>query len=216
MTTNNKAITIVAFGDSITKGLAGKGVTEATTYRKVLQRKLRKDLGRDVTVVNAGVDSGITSLALHRMERDVLRHKPAWVSIMFGVNDAGFFRPWGPPAPFPRVVPEQFENNLVEMIGRVEGAKARCVLVTPVPMSNHYGLRNLAYYKKHGLNSLVDKYAKLIHKVGKAKGVRVVDVFRRFQQRDNWHDLVPDGVHPNPAGQAIVADALFEFFGDVL
>ncbi len=216
MTTTSSSITIVAFGDSITKGLAGEGVTEATTYRKVLQRKLRKDLGRDVTVVDAGVNSDITSLALHRMDRDVLRHKPDWVSILFGVNDAGFFRPWGPPAPFPRVVPEQFENNLIEMIGRVESAKGQCVLVTPVPMSHHYGLRHLATYKTRGLNSLVDKYAKLIHKVGKAKGVRVVDVFRRFQQHDNWHDLVPDGVHPNPAGQAIIAEALFEFFGDVL
>jgi len=43
-----------------------------------------------------------------------------------------------------------------------------------------------------------------------------VDVFRAFQRVEHWHDLVPDGVHPNAAGQAVVAKVLFEFFGDVL
>ncbi len=211
-----KDVKIVAFGDSITRGLAGEGVTEATTYRKVLQRRLRKTLGLDATIINAGADSDITSLALHRMDGDVLRHKPQWVTIMFGVNDAGFFRPWGPPASFPRVVPEQFENNLIEMIGRVRGIKARVVLVAPVPMSRHYGLRNLPYYRERGLNSLVERYVRIIHDVGEKKDVRVVDVFRAFQQVKDWHDLVPDGVHPSAAGQAVVAELLFDFFGDVL
>ncbi len=216
MSKNAPSFTIVAFGDSITKGLAGEGVTEATTYRKVLQRRLRKEAGKDVTVLNAGVDSDITSLALHRMERDVLRHEPNWVTVMFGVNDAGFFRPWGPPAEFPRVVPEQFENNFVEIVGRNRTVKAKSVLVTPVPMTKHYGLRNLPYYREHGLNSLVEKYSRIIHKVGKAENVPVVDVFRAFQQVEGWHDLVPDGVHPNVAGQAVVADVLFSFFHDAV
>ena len=216
MTKKRPALRIVAFGDSITRGLAGEGVTEAKTYRKVLQRRLRDELGRDVTVINAGADSDITSLALHRMERDVLRHKPHWVTIMFGVNDAGFFRPWGPPAPFPRVVPEQFENNLVEMIGRITAVKAHPVLMTPVPMSRHYGLAHLPYYRERGLNGLVERYVRISHQIGKKKDVRVVNVFRAFQQVENWHDLVPDGVHPNAAGQAAVAEILFEFFGDVL
>ncbi len=216
MAKKRTAVKIVAFGDSITRGLAGQGVTEAKTYRKVLQRRLQQGLGLDATVINAGADSDITSLALHRMERDVLRHKPHWVTIMFGVNDAGFFRPFGPPAPFPRVVPEQFENNLLEIVGRIVGIKARPVLVTPVPMSRHYGLAHLPYYRERGLNGLVERYVRIIHQVGKKKDVPVVDVFRAFQRIPNWHDLVPDGVHPNAAGQAVVAKVLFEFFGDVL
>lgn len=216
MAKKRTALKIVAFGDSITRGLAGQGVTEAKTYRKVLQRRLQQGLGLDVTVINAGADGDITSLALHRMERDVLKHKPHWVTIMFGVNDAGFFRPFGPPAAFPRVVPEQFENNLLEIVGRIAGIKAQPVLVTPVPMSRHYGLARLPYYRERGLNGLVERYVRIIHQVGKKKDVRVVDVFRAFQRVENWHDLVPDGVHPNAAGQAVVAKVLFEFFGDVL
>lgn len=216
MPKRHRPVTIVAFGDSVTRGLAGEGVTEAKTYRKVLQRRLRNDLHVDLTVINAGVDSDISSLALHRMDSDVLKHKPDWVTIMFGVNDAGFFRPWGPPASFPRVVPEQFENNLLEMIDRIEAIKARPVLVTPVPMSKHYGLADLPYYQTRGLNSLVERYARITQQVGKKRDVPVVDVFRAFQKAPNWHDLVPDGVHPNAAGQAVVAEELFEFFGDVL
>ncbi|MBN1343647.1 MAG: hypothetical protein JXQ73_13245 [Phycisphaerae bacterium] len=216
MTARKKTITIVAFGDSITRGLAGEGVTEAKTYRKVLQSRLRKDLGREVTVVNAGADSDITSLALHRMETDVLKHEADWITIMFGVNDAGFFRPWGAPAKFPRVVPEQFENNLIEIVGRVRGAKARPVLVTPVPMSHHYGLKDLPYYRERGLNSLVERYARIIQQVGKKLEVPVVDVFREFQKVADWNDLVPDGVHPSAGGQAVVAEILYGFFGDVL
>ena len=207
---------IVAFGDSITRGLAGQGVTEAGTYRKLLQKWLRVEVNPTATVINAGADSDISSLALHRMERDVLRHKPHWVTIMFGVNDAGFFRTWGPPAKFPRVVPEQFENNLIEMIDRIVGVKARPVLVTPVPMSHHYGLRDLPYYRERGLNSLVERYVRIIQRIGKERNVPVVDVFRAFQQVEGWHDLVPDGVHPNAAGQVLVANVLSAFFRDAL
>ena len=58
MAKKRSAVRIVAFGDSVTRGLAGEGVTEAKTYRKVLRRRLRDALGRNGAVINAGADGG--------------------------------------------------------------------------------------------------------------------------------------------------------------
>ena len=98
---NNKII-IVAFGDSITKG---GNVESHEQFTSIAEKELTQAIGKQIKIINAGVNADITALALQRIERDVLAHKPDFVTVMFGVNDAGFFRPDGPPADTPRVEP---------------------------------------------------------------------------------------------------------------
>ena len=66
-------IRIVALGDSITNGAGIGDVREKDTYRYLLQKDLSQKTGYNVEVINAGVNGDITTIAIHRLKRDVLK-----------------------------------------------------------------------------------------------------------------------------------------------
>lgn len=70
--------TIVCFGDSLTYG-TGAGRAEGYPER------LKALTGREV--INAGVPGDTTTLALARLERDVLSRRPGYVLLTLGGND---------------------------------------------------------------------------------------------------------------------------------
>ena len=73
---------IVAFGDSITEGLAG-GITPEQNWLNQLSKKL----GSGFELVNAGVGGNSSREAMARYERDVLAHDPDIVLLEFGGNN---------------------------------------------------------------------------------------------------------------------------------
>jgi len=109
----NKSLRIVAFGDSITNGVGPAGMKETDTFRDIARRELTEKTGAKVEVVNAGVNGDIVTLAIERLKRDVLDRKPDIVTIMFGGNEAGFYRPeTNGFADTPRVSGEDFKATL--------------------------------------------------------------------------------------------------------
>lgn len=83
------AITIVAFGDSVTHGAVGP---DEIDYESVYWNRLRKKINAvrnymPVNVINSGI-GGITAKgSLGRLERDVFGHNPDLVIVCFGLND---------------------------------------------------------------------------------------------------------------------------------
>jgi len=199
---------IVALGDSTTNCVKKAGVTEETAWRTLLASDLAKRLKRPVEVLNAGVDADIAPLALKRLDRDVLDRKPDWVVILLGTNDAGFFRPPNGVAATPRVAIEDFEKAMREIVGRVRKAGAGVVLATSLPMSGHYGLRDLPAYKQNGLNYLVKQYAEVTRRLAKELGLPLAEVHEAFEKHPERDAMIPDGIHPNAAGQRLIADTL--------
>jgi len=198
----SSSVRIVAFGDSITRG---DNVEPHQRFTHIAQLELARRTGKEVVVLNAGVNSDITTLALGRLERDVLSHEPDLVTVMFGVNDAGFYRPDGPPAETPRVMPDRYEENLERMVRAIRAAGAAPLLGTPLPMSPSYGLRDLPLYRKHGLNYLVDQYAEIVRSVGACLAVPIIDLHRAFAADPSTAAFLPDGIHPTAAGHAFIA-----------
>lgn len=205
-------IKIIALGDSITNAVGISGVEEQDTYRYLMQAELSKAMARKVTVINAGVNGDITTLALGRLEQDVLRHKPHYVTIMFGVNDAGYFRPDGPVGETPRVSAKEFEENLRFIISQVKSVDAKPILVTPAPMSPSYHLVDLPAYVEHGLNYLVDEYADIIRRLAPELKIPLIDVHRVFSADESTQEYVPDGIHPDKRGQRLIADIFVKAF----
>ncbi|HUT33594.1 MAG TPA: GDSL-type esterase/lipase family protein [Planctomycetota bacterium] len=201
-------VKIVALGDSTTNCVRKAGVTEETAWRSLLAADLAKRLERPVEVANAGVDADIAPLVLKRLERDVLARKPDWVVVMLGTNDAGFFRPPNGVADTPRVSVEEFEKAMREIVQRIRKAGAGVVLCTSVPMSGHYGLRDLPAYKQNGLNYLVKQYAEVTRRLARELGLPLAEVHEAFEKHPERDALIPDGIHPNAAGQRLVADTL--------
>lgn len=110
---------IVAYGDSLTAGVAGK------TYPEYLEDMLREH-GYNYIVENQGVSGDTTTDGLARIE-NVIAAKPALVILEFGGNDGL------------RGVPvESTRKNLEEMISRIQAAKIPVVLLG-ITLPPNYG-----------------------------------------------------------------------------
>ena len=211
-----RKIRIVALGDSITNGVRD-GVREGDTFRHLLQEELPRTTGYGTEVINAGVNGDITTTAISRLESDVLQHKPDYVTIMFGVNDAGYYRPaTDSMADMPRVTAADFKDNLEVTIRAVQEIHAKPVLVTPVPMNPSYGHKNYPAYVENGLNYLVDEYADIIRALSARTELPLIDVHQAFSADPDTEKLVPDGIHPNKDGHRFIADIFVREFADIL
>jgi acyl-CoA thioesterase-1 len=110
---------IVAFGDSLTAGVAGK------SYPEYLEEILT-ERGYHYQVENQGVSGDTTTDGLARIE-NVIAAKPALVILEFGGNDGL------------RGVPvESTRKNLEEMISRIQAAKIPLVLLG-ITLPPNYG-----------------------------------------------------------------------------
>lgn len=110
---------IVAFGDSLTAGVAGK------SYPEYLDDILREH-GYKYAVENQGVSGDTTTDGLARIE-NVIAAKPALVILEFGGNDGL------------RGVPvDSTRKNLEEMISRIQEAKIPLVLLG-ITLPPNYG-----------------------------------------------------------------------------
>lgn len=211
-----KKITIVALGDSITNGVR-VDVSEEDTYRHLLQEKLSQKMGYNITVINAGVNGDITSTAIHRLKRDVLKYDPDYVTIMFGVNDAGYYRPvTDSMADTPRVTADDFKSNLEVIIKTIRDSGAESILVTPIPMNNSYAHKDFPAYVENGLNYLVDGYADIIRELSAQTGISLIDVHKAFNASPGTEKFVPDGIHPNKEGHRFIANLFIEKFTKIL
>jgi len=204
-----KPQTIVAFGDSVTRGVR-PGVTEYQTFRHLLQTKLREQ-GRNVRVVSAGVGGHTTSDGLARIELDVLAQQPALTIVMFGLNDAAMVD--GPEAArtAPRVSVEDYSANLRTIVSRVREAGSKVLLCTPNPMTRKYDFQHVGAYAEHeDINFMLIHYVEATRQIAAEMGVPLLDVYDLFMTRPGALDLLFDGVHPFVEGHQILADALLE------
>ena len=207
----SKPLRIVALGDSITNGVGRAGVKETDTFRNLVQGELARRLGRKVEVINAGVNGDIVTLALERLDRDVLARQPEVVTVMFGGNEAGFYRPeTNGFAQTPRVTREDFKAALAKIVDRLQASGTTVVLMTCPPMTERYWGMYLEPYQKNGINFLVRDYAHTMREVAKEKGVELIDVYSAFQQDPETLEFFPDGLHPDARGHRVIADLLVE------
>src|SRR5690606_18722886 len=77
--------TVVALGDSITKGVR-PGVSSAQTFAALVEQGLRKSAS-SLRVINAGIGGERTDQALQRLDR-IIAMQPHIVTVMYGANDS--------------------------------------------------------------------------------------------------------------------------------
>jgi lysophospholipase L1-like esterase len=111
-------------------------VKEVETFRELTRRELTEKIGKTVEVINAGVNGDIVTLALQRLKKDVLDRQPDLVTVMFGGNEAGFYRPeTNGFADTPRLDRQQFRAALVTLVDRLQASGVTVVLMTCPPMT---------------------------------------------------------------------------------
>ena len=186
---------VVCFGDSITK----RG------YPDILGRLI------GVEAINAGVAGNTSREGLRRMKKDVFSQRPDVVVIFFGTNDLRV------DAPHKYTLLNEYQENLQKIIKGCRKQNAQVVLCTLPPIESQ------AYFTRHdrklfqvegGLKQMISGYRKTAVEVAEQANVPLVDLNHLLKKEPSW--LSKDGVHPSPAGNAIIAKHVAEVVGPLL
>jgi lysophospholipase L1-like esterase len=203
-----ETVRIVCLGDSVTKAVR-PGVEADQTFCALLQKMLRAQT-IDVEVINAGVGGNTTADALRRFDSDVLAKKPHHVVIMFGLNDSWIDEG----RTMSRVSVAEYRKNLEQMAAMLAERGIGVTLMTPNPA--------IAPTYPPERNRTLKPYVEVVRALarGRAERTHLIDVYQRFAELAiedaDVNAYFTDGMHPNPAGQQIIADMLAASFAERL
>jgi len=187
---NGQPLTIVAIGSSSTAG-AGASSPDAT-YPSRLAVELRTRFpGRDITVLNRGVNGEETNNMMARFAADVLAAHPQLVLWQIGTNSVLRDHPLNPHA-----------VQLLDGIEELKAAGADVVLIDP-----QFAPAVLAKSETPGM----------VQQIALAAKEADVGLFQRFAVMREWHDVQhlsfdtfvsPDHLHMNDWSYACLAKLL--------
>ena len=189
---------IAFLGDSITAAGRGKG-----GYCQLVLSALTKQ-GLDVSGVFAGIGGHKSNQMLARLERDVLRHKPDWMTLSCGVNDVWHGK---------RGVPlEPYKKNITEIVTRAQTAGVKVMLLTSTMIREDQG---------NGLNQKLLPYNAFLRQLAKEKKCLLADLNTDMQEAlkkfpknaPKGKQLTHDGVHMNALGNIMMAKGVLKAFG---
>ena len=173
----NEPVTVVAIGGSITMHTTG--------WSKQTADLIRKDYpNTPVKFINAGVSGTGSNLAVFRLRRDVIAHRPDIVFIEFAVNDGG--------APDVACI-----RNLESIVVRLQQC-AKPPAIVFVESASKTGVNQ----KRH--NQVAAHYGLL--------DVDMQATVEKYMQANKlkWDDLFGDAVHPKNPGHALYAQTLWQ------
>ncbi len=192
---------VVFYGDSI---------TEQRLYTRYVQQLVyTRHPEWDVRFFNAGWGGDTATGALARLERDVLWLRPTLVTLYFGMNDGGY-RAADP------AVTAKYKESMTGIVKALKAKGVRVVVFTPgcVDPDKNPALGTAGY-----LDTL-EGLGRVALGVARDEGESGFDVFHpmlAFQTErkrlDPAFTMIPDAVHPSPAGHLVVAKAMLEGLG---
>ncbi|NOU88942.1 GDSL family lipase [Paenibacillus sp. LMG 31460] len=159
---------------------------------------------QQVTFLNRGISGNRVKDLQSRWEQDCIALQPSWVSIYIGINDC--WRRYDRNEP---TSAEQFEEGYRELLVRTKeelGAKLILIepFVLPVPEDRKLWREDL------------DPKINVVRELAREFGALLVPLDGIFAQASMlapssfW---APDGVHPSPAGHALIAKAWLKAVG---
>jgi len=185
---DNKKI-ILFFGNSLT---AGYGVKTDESFPSLIQQRI-DSLGLNYEVVNAGVSGETTATGLNRLDWVLDNYEVDIFVLELGANDGLRGLP-----------PEQTQKNLLEIIDKVrareEGVEVILAgMMVPPSMGSEYMAAYNPIFKEIALKKDTELIPFLL------QGVGGIDSLNQ-----------DDGIHPNPAGNIIVRENVWEILGPMI
>ncbi len=143
-----------------------------------------------------------------RLQRDVIPYKPTVVTIMLGMNDGGY-------KPFDQTTFDTFSNGYQHIIESIQKADpgVRITLIKPSPFDDVTQQPKF----EGGYNAVLVRYGDYLHELAARDHADFADLntpvvadLKRAMQNDPAlaPKLIPDRVHPGPAGHLLMAAAL--------
>jgi acyl-CoA thioesterase-1 len=179
--------TILVLGDSLS---AGFGLKSSEAYPALLAKKLRA-AGLNFQVTNASQTGGTTEGGLERLPAHLKRKIDIFI-LELGINDA-----------FRGVPVDQIENNLQQMIDKVKARNPDVrVLIAGMQLPNY------------AADDYVFAFGKMFAELAAKNGASLVPYLLDGVAGDPSLNL-PDGIHPNAAGQKILAENVWRILEPV-
>jgi acyl-CoA thioesterase-1 len=176
--TSSQMKTILVLGNSLS---AGFGLKSSQAYPALLAKKLRA-AGLNFQVTNASQTGGTTEGGLERLPAHLKRKIDIFI-LELGINDA-----------FRGVPVDQIQNNLQQMIDKVKARNPDVrVLIAGMQLPNY------------AVDDYVFAFGKMFGELAAKNGGSLVPYLLDGVAGDPSLNL-PDGIHPNVAGQKILAE----------
>jgi acyl-CoA thioesterase-1 len=170
--------TILVLGDSLSQGF---GLSPNEAYPMLLAKKLRA-AGLNFQVTNASAAGGTTEGGLERLPAHLKRKIDIFV-LELGINDA-----------FRGVPVDQIQNNLQQIIEKVKAKNPGVrVVIAGMQLPNH------------ATDDYVSAFGKMFADLAAKNGAALVPYLLQSVAGDPSLNL-PDGIHPNAAGQKVLAE----------
>lgn len=198
---------VVFYGDSITDQRLYTTFVE--TY--VVTRFPKKD----VAFIHSGwggdrVGGGGGGKIDKRLKRDVFSYKPTVMTVMLGMNDAGYKE-------FDQKIHETYVKGYEHIVESVKShvPGVRMTLIVPSPFDDV--TRKPKF--EGGYNAVLLRFGESVKEIAKKEGVDVADLNTSVVKATEKayasdpklaEKLNPDRVHPAPAGQLLMAAALLK------
>src|SRR2546430_12308290 len=176
--TASRMKTILVLGDSLSEGFQLKS---SKAYPLLLADKLRA-AGFDFQVTNASASGGTTEGGLQRLPSHLKRKIDIFI-LELGINDA-----------FRGVPVDQIRANLQAIIDQVKARNPSVrVVIAGMQLPNY------------GADDYVSAFGKLFGEVATQNGAALIPYLLEGVAGNPSLNL-PDGIHPNAAGQKILAE----------
>ncbi len=191
---------IVAIGDSITAAGGYLRDIDAVLAKQYPDLKLPK-------VINKGIGGQKAEDLVRRFNADVVKLKPACVTVSIGINDV--WHRLG--APHDAKVLAAYKKNVAAMVDQAQQAGIKVILLTPTLIQEDSAAEG---------NKRLVQYVEAEKQIAADKKCQIVDLHGMFlaalkqkpaAEKGNW--LTGDGVHMKPLGDAIMATGVLRALG---
>jgi len=173
--------TILVLGDSLSQGF---GLTPGEAYPMLLGKKLRA-AGLNFQVTNASAAGGTTEGGLERLPAHLKRKIDIFI-LELGINDA-----------FRGVPVDQIQNNLQQIIDKVKARNPNVrVVIAGMQLPNY------------AADGYVSAFGKVFADLAAKNGAALAPYLLQKVAGDPSMNL-SDGIHPNAAGQKILAETVW-------
>jgi lysophospholipase L1-like esterase len=190
---------IVFLGDSITHG--GHYVA---SFQNALWCLMPE---KNLSFFNAGVSGDVAADALERLDAEVVAQRPNVVTILLGMNDAGY-------QAFNEELLAHYRRDMTAIVKRLRAeTEAQLVLLSPT----YFDERQVAEgrFTPPGYNDTLVRYGEVCLQLAKEHACHFVDLntplrqaTARLRRQDEKATLVPDAIHPAEAGGMVMAHAM--------
>lgn len=211
---------VVFYGDSITEQRLYTTYVEAftlTRYPKLDVRFYGRGWGGDSSWGGGG------GSAEERVKLDVNPLKPSAIVVMLGMNDSGY-------VPYDPKIEKVIKEAYPKLIGFLADGNpgARLTLARTCPWDDyahtyaHDGKPPEPWAPWHGYNEVIRRYSKIVQDEAAHRSATYVDFNEPLSEvltaatQENHAvatQIIPDSIHPGPAGHLVMASELLKTWG---